>query len=222
MRPAAKVGSDDRFIWGVPASVVLHGLLVLALLVAPRGPLPDQPSEKTVSVSILTPDEFGAATRPPPVLAAPPAPTPKAVPPVAAPEAPPGMIRATTMLSGKTLADPRSRSARRDLATFADSERVAQLCNLEAMDQIGAWRHDFRPETVVAYARSNERIVGDTIEADGAAFRSRTEWYDLKFHCEVAPSHDKVVAFAFQVGDPVPRKLWDELGLTPDGGTSEE
>ena len=50
------------------------------------------------------------------------------------------MIVAKTMLSEKTLADPRSSQARRELATFADSERIVQLCNLEAMDQIEAWR----------------------------------------------------------------------------------
>ncbi len=40
------------------------------------------------------------------------------------------MIAVKTMLSEKTLADPRSGQARRELATFADSERVVQLCNL--------------------------------------------------------------------------------------------
>lgn len=127
------------------------------------------------------------------------------------------MIRATRMLSAKTLADPRSRQARADLATFAEGERLAQLCNIEAMDQIRAWRKVFRPETVAAYARSNERVTGNLIEADGAAFRSRGEWYGLKFRCTIADAHDKVAAFEFQVGDPVPRDQWDELGL-PAGG----
>ena len=77
------------------------------------------------------------------------------------------------MLSAKTLADPRSRQARADLATFAEGERLAQLCNLEAMDQIRAWRTEFRPETAGAYARIERSVAGNTIAADGAAFRSR-------------------------------------------------
>jgi hypothetical protein len=117
------------------------------------------------------------------------------------------------MLSKKTLADPRSGQARRELATFADSERVVQLCNLEAMDQIEAWRSDFRPDRLVAYARSDVKMSGETIVADGAAFRSQKSWYDIKFKCEVARDHAKVVAFEFQVGDPVPRKDWEELNL---------
>ena len=123
------------------------------------------------------------------------------------------MIVARTMLSGKTLADPRSRQARRDLATFADSERVVQLCNLEAMDQVQAWRSEFHPDRLVAYARADAKLAGETIEADGAAFRSGGNWYDIRFECQLSPDHAQVVAFRFEVGSPVPRKEWDELGL---------
>jgi hypothetical protein len=130
------------------------------------------------------------------------------------------MIRATRMLSSKTLADPRSRKALADLATFAESERMVQLCNLEAMDQLAAWRKSLRPDNLVAYARSGETIAGDTIRAEGAAFHSGSQWYDLTFECQVAPSHDRVVAFAFQPGKPVPQKDWDELGL-PSGAEED-
>ena len=123
------------------------------------------------------------------------------------------MIVARTMLSGKTLADPRSRQARRDLATFADSERVVQLCNLEAMDQVQAWRSDFHPDRLVAYARADPKIAGELIAADGAALRSDGNWYDIRFECQLSPDHAQVVAFRFEVGNPVPRSQWDELGL---------
>ena len=49
--------------------------------------------------------------------------------------------------------------------------------------------------------------------ADGAAFRSHDRWYDIRFRCEVGPDHAKVVAFEFEVGDPVPRKDWEDLNL---------
>ena len=123
------------------------------------------------------------------------------------------MIRPTEMLSGKTLADPRSRQARADLANFASDERMVQLCNLEAMDQIRKWRADFRPEQVVPYATAEEKIAGTSIIADGAAFRSKRNWYGLKFKCELAPDGETVTGFAFLVGDPVERAKWDELGL---------
>ncbi|RUW89290.1 hypothetical protein EOA35_32920, partial [Mesorhizobium sp. M8A.F.Ca.ET.023.01.1.1] len=93
-----------------------------------------------MSVAILTPQQFEASTRPPlPPAEAPGAPMPAA--PAPAPSArqspaAPAMIRPTRMLSAKTLADPRSKQARADLEAFASDERMVQLCNLEAMDQI--------------------------------------------------------------------------------------
>ncbi|UVK41609.1 DUF930 domain-containing protein [Mesorhizobium sp. AR10] len=123
------------------------------------------------------------------------------------------MIHPTEMLSAKTLADPRSRQARADLATFASDERMVQLCNLEALDQIHQWRPDFQPEQVVPYATAEEKITGATIIADGAAFRSAKNWYGLKFKCELAQDGETVIGFAFLVGDPVPQAKWDELGL---------
>ncbi|MBN9550500.1 MAG: DUF930 domain-containing protein [Alphaproteobacteria bacterium] len=123
------------------------------------------------------------------------------------------MVRATEMLSGKTLADPRSRQARADLATFASDERMVQLCNLEALDQIRKWRTDFRPERVVPYATAEEKIKGTAIKAQGAAFRSRGAWYGLKFNCELGGDGESVIGFEFLVGDPIPRERWDELGL---------
>ncbi|PDQ18759.1 hypothetical protein CN311_23215 [Mesorhizobium sanjuanii] len=123
------------------------------------------------------------------------------------------MIRATEMLSARTLADPRSRQARADLATLASDERMVQLCNLEAMDQIRKWRADFQPERVVPYAMAEETISATSITASGAAFRSRRNWYALKFTCELARDGESVTGFAFLVGDPVSKEKWDELGL---------
>ncbi len=177
--------------------------------------LPPAPEQK-IAVDVMTQAEFDAATRPrrPAILRAPAPPRAEIAPP--APTPPAGMVRATTMLSARSLADPRSRQAREDLATFADSERILQLCNLEAMEQIEEWDGRFRPDSLVAYARSEETISGNTIKADGAAFHSGDQWYELRFDCDVAPGHDKVVAFAFEVGKPVLRRDWASLSL-PSG-----
>ena len=223
MQVAASFSKEETSPWGIPASLLFHALLIAALLLSPAAPKLMQVPDPGIAVDILTPRQFHAAVDPKPLpvvpsqpeAAAPPESTalPQAAEPDVAPGAPSGMIVAKTMLSEKTLADPRSGQARRELATFADSERVVQLCNLEAMDQVQAWRSDFHPDRLVAYAKSDVRVSGETVVANGAAFRSRRGWYDIKFRCEVAPDHTKVVAFEFQVGDPVPRKDWEELNL---------
>jgi hypothetical protein len=212
--------------WGISTSVVLHTLLAVTLALMPLPKRPKRLEEERVSVAILTPRQFEAVTRPPPAPAPPstpeaqaPAPvrtstpTPSPSTPPAQPPTAPAMIRPTEMLSAKTLADPRSRQARADLATFASDERMVQLCNLEAMDQIRRWRADFQPERVVPYATAEEKIRGTTIAADGAAFRSRKNWYSLKFKCQLARDGESVIGFEFLVGDPVAREKWDEFGL---------
>jgi hypothetical protein len=211
---------DPTSPWGVPASVILHTLLIAALALMPAPKRPKRPQEDSVSVEILTSRQFDAVTTPPPALpvfqavpAAPPlSPAITSVPKPQLPLAP-AMIRPTQMLSAKTLADPRSRQARADLKTFAADERMVQLCNLEAMDQIRRWRADFQPERVVPYATAEEKVTGTTIAADGAAFRSRKKWYSLKFKCQLAQDGESVIGFEFLVGDPVAREKWDELGL---------
>lgn len=205
--------------WGISTSVLLHALLAATVMLMPLPKPPSRPEEEErVSVTILTPQQFEASTRPPssPAEEAPSAPMPEA--PVAAPSArqspaAPAMIRPTRMLSAKTLADPRSKQARADLETFASDERMVQLCNLEAMDQIRQWRADFQPERVVPYATAEEKITGTTIAADGAAFRSGKNWYGLKFKCQLAQDDESVIGFEFLVGDPVARDRWNELGL---------
>ena len=206
--------------WGIPASVVLHTLLAATLALMPLPKPPKRLEEERVSVDILTPQQFEASTKPPLVQAPPPAPEARAPVPTPSPSAPqspppsaPAMIRPTEMLSAKTLADPRSRQARADLATFASDERMVQLCNLEAMDQIRRWRADFRPERVVPYATAEEKVRGTMIAADGAAFRSRKNWYNLKFKCQLAQDGESVIGFEFLVCDLVAREKWDELGL---------
>jgi len=211
------VGTIGREVlpWGIPASLALHALLAATLALMPLPKRPKRLEEERVSVDILTPQQFEATIHPmpAPVVQAPePQPPPKPAEPPQ-PPAQPSMIHATEMLSGKTLADPRSRQARADLATFATEERMVQLCNLEALDQIRKWRADCQPERVVPYATAEEKVKGTTIKADGAAFRSRRNWYGLKFDCELAEDGESVVGFEFLVGDPIPKEKWDELGL---------
>jgi len=65
----------------------------------------------------------------------------------------------------------------------------------------------------VPYATAEGKITGTTIAANGAAFRSRRNWYGLKFRCQLNGDGESVVGFEFLVGDLVPKEKWDELGL---------
>lgn len=195
---------------GPLASVFLHVAFAGLLLQAARPPPPSAPPEETVTVEIVTPAQFAAASprlEPAPDVAAP-SPSPPR------PEPSP-TVRPTTMLSERTLADPRSRQARAALAQMRDDERMVQLCDVEAMAQIAAWRRSYRPDRVVDYATADTQVDGHRVTADGAAFRSDHAWYGLKFRCELTADLAKVAAFEFAVGDAIPREDWESLGLPP-------
>ncbi|WEO70639.1 DUF930 domain-containing protein [Agrobacterium vitis] len=129
------------------------------------------------------------------------------------------MVKPSRMLSEKVLDDPRSRKARKELATLAPADQVEQLCGLEAMAQVGAWSKELRPDRVVAYAMADPKMVGSAFSADGAALHSKKDWYTLKFKCELTPDHKKVAAFEFLVGDPIPKNEWGEHSLPDESGS---
>lgn len=200
------------------AAVLLHIALALALALMPGEPALAPAPEPEIAVTIVAPPAppVAAPTPPPPVLSAPPVSAPQRQAP-AVPAAP-AMVAPTVMLSQKALADPRSRQARASLATLNSSERMVQLCSLEAMEQIHAWKNAFDPELVVPYATRNETVSAATVTAEGAAFRSHDAWYGLSFECRLGGAGRQVVAFRFHVGDPIAPALWPELGLASGPG----
>lgn len=202
----------EEWRWALAAAVLLHLLLALALALAPDEPALVPTEESGIAVKIVAPPAppDAAPSLPPPVLSTPPVPQPQA------PAAPPAMVAPTKMLSRKALADPRSRQARTSLATLDGSERMVQLCNLEALEQIHAWNAGFDPELVVPYAMRNETVSATTVTAGGAAFRSHDAWYGLSFECRLGGGGRQVVAFRFRVGDAIPPARWADLGL-PSG-----
>jgi Domain of Unknown Function (DUF930) len=221
--------------WGLGASLGFHILIGLALLlvVAPRPQV--APPEGSVTVDVLTPQQFEAANKPPdaetrlePPGRMPPQPSFEGKTPELArvPESHPraagnGMIKATGLLSAKVLADPRSAKARKMLGELASSERIVQLCNIEAMEQVHVWKAEFQPDFLVAYAMADTKLSGPKLQADGAAFRSKRRWYNIGFNCEVTPDLKDVASFVFLVGDEIPESEWHDHNLSVDDGHAD-
>ncbi len=189
------------------ASLVLHAVVMAAAIIW-RASIALPPIQQEIPVELLTPGQFEAMTAPVP-------PPETDVDRAAAPQPSigPPMIAASRMLSAGALADPLSREAREMLPTFNGTERMVQLCNLEAMEQVQAARPDVRPERIVAYAMADLAIHGSTVVANGAAFRSAGRWYNLRFTCGLSASGTEVRSFAFLVGVPVPEAEWEAHNL---------
>ncbi|WP_246546592.1 DUF930 domain-containing protein [Ancylobacter defluvii] len=220
-RPPVRRGGVAARLAG---ALALHLVALAAALLVGAAPFVDLQEGPAVETEVISARDFDAqrgiapAPTDPSLAAAPEAvpgtpPAGPTLPPAAAPAKPDDMIRPTRMLSAQALADPRSRATRRALATLAEEERIAQLCDLEAMEQIHAWRPSYQPDRLVDYARADTRMRGNSLIAGGGAFRSGLKWYEVSFSCELDGSLRQVVGFAFKVGAPIPRQDWTALAL---------
>lgn len=215
---------SPRVGWGTPASMLIHALALAALAALSLMPRRiEAPEPSSIAVEIVSPEEYRALTTPPsatPVpqpLAAPEGETSSALPADPAAAAPPagqpaGPITATRFFASDILAH--DRRIARALTTLGGDERVVQLCNIEALEQIRVAAPQYAPDTMVAYAMADMDVRGPTLTADGGAFRSRRNWFAIAFTCTVALDFSHVEAFQFTLGAAIPRAEWEEHFLT--------
>ncbi len=211
-------------------SVTLHMIAALAVgLLAPRKSLPP-PTEQSIVVEILyepqavlarpagVQRESEPSALPPAIDHAPEQNAESALTSESSPQGG-GMVRAKELYSAKVLADPRSKQALAALRQLGTDDRITQLCNVEAMEQVHIWKSEFQPDFVVAYATADTKLSGLTLQADGAAVRSKRHWYDMKFRCVVTQDLERVVAFEFSLGDEIPKSEWKTRSLPVADGS---
>jgi hypothetical protein len=85
--------------------------------------------------------------------------------------------------------------------------RLEQVCDLEAMSRIS---HADRAKSDVV---SHPIHSGNTLTANGGAFRQKGKWYQFSFVCKATPDHLKVISFSYKVGELIPEEKWSNYGL---------
>lgn len=231
---------DRETSWGLSISLLLHGVIGGVLLFSPAVRRLEPVVEPSLSVEFVTAGKptLGVAGAPRPLLVDPDGAAPPARPPTVASDRPPkvvapaptppneagsarpagGMISATQLFSGKILASPQSRQARESLRHMAKDERIEQICNIEAQEQIRKSDPDFQPDIVIAYAMADTSATDRTLAADGGAFRSKKKWFAIRYTCEVTADLSGVASFAFRIGAAIPKRDWASHNLTIDDG----
>jgi hypothetical protein len=226
---------DKTMRWSLAAALVLHLIVIALSRLSVERPL-SAPQEDAIPVKFLVsaqmdapvkPSEAGGRSAP---LAAPR--STESVreearralnsPTKETDREPGAMIRATQLFSAGILADPRSRNALDGLRQLATGERIVQLCNVEAMEQVHRWKAEFQPDFLVAYAMADTVLSGRALRADGGALRSKGNWYNIKYRCEVSPDIARVAAFEFAVGTEIPREEWEAHSLTANDGPADQ
>lgn len=93
--------------------------------------------------------------------------------------------------------------------------RLEQRCDTEAMWEINADKTSFKPDKVIAYTFADPIVEDDRMQAPGAVFRSKGEWYKLKYNCSTGPDHIAVLSFQYKIGDLIPHDEWEAHYLYP-------
>jgi hypothetical protein len=215
-----------RTPWTIAVSLAIHGLFLLALLLWTNSYPAEAPPVRSIDVQILSAPAPAARapTRAPTPERATPQPDLAALPPNRVTPRKPslpsqaigasdGMTHPTQLLAGAYIRDPASVEIRRNLPKLAPSERVTQLCNIEAGQQIGAADPKILVDTVHASALGDTTVDGLTIAAPLAGYRTHRQWYGLSFVCTVAPDFKGVTDFKFKVGAAIPHELWQSHAL---------
>jgi Domain of Unknown Function (DUF930) len=120
------------------------------------------------------------------------------------------------VLASVTLAWPANAmdsALRAGLLKLDPETRLEQRCDAEVLDRITHDDHKYKADRVVAYAFATPEMGADAIRSPGAAFRSKGEWYRLKFKCQTAPDHMKVLLLRYRIGDEIPQTDWSKYNL---------
>jgi len=107
----------------------------------------------------------------------------------------------------------RAEKFERMLMEIDPAERFIQVCSLAAAERISKDKATYRADRAVMDASAPAKVDGDKMTGDGAAFRSKGDWYQFSFSCEASPDHLKVLSFNYQVGTKIPEEKWETLGL---------
>ncbi len=120
------------------------------------------------------------------------------------------------VLASLTLAWPAKamdNALRAGLLKLDPETRLEQRCDAEVLDRISHDDHSYKADRVVAYAFATPQMSADAIRSSGAAFRSKGQWYRLKFKCQTAPDHMQVLQLRYKIGDEIPETDWAKYNL---------
>jgi hypothetical protein len=93
--------------------------------------------------------------------------------------------------------------------------RLAEACNLAAMDRIDHDPNPFHPDHVSVDQFSSPQRNEDALQGSGGAFRSGGNWYRLIFKCTASHDHMKVLSFTYRIGEKIPKSQWSSYNLYP-------
>ena len=106
-----------------------------------------------------------------------------------------------------------NKKMQKQLMKLDPAARLEQTCDTGAMERIRKDKTPYRVDRVVAYAFEQPTVGEHSINATGAAFRSRGEWYRFSYQCTTDANNLEVRALNYAIGERVPRDQWEKHNL---------
>jgi len=124
--------------------------------------------------------------------------------------------RLVLLLSAFSLAFPAfavDPAIKKQLEKLDPATRLEQSCDTEAMSRINKDDTGYKPDKVIAYTFKDPVPGDDRLEAPGAVFRSKGDWYHLSYTCITGPQHMNVRELDYKIGEKVPKEKWEKYYL---------
>ena len=102
---------------------------------------------------------------------------------------------------------------KKQLEKLDPATRLEQSCDTELMSRINKDDTGYKPDKVIAYTFKDPIPGDDRLEAPGAVFRSKGDWYHLSYNCITGPQHINARELSYTIGDKVPRDTWTKYYL---------
>lgn len=120
------------------------------------------------------------------------------------------LTAARKLYAKDALADPRVKQA---LGRLPPRERIIQVCNIEALEQIRHHRPGTFPDML---ARDGGSVSQSGMTVSDGAFRSHGQWYALDYKCEANTKTMEIVSFRYAIGAAIPKSQWVRRQLPTD------
>ncbi|MEK1894738.1 MAG: DUF930 domain-containing protein [Rhizobium sp.] len=124
--------------------------------------------------------------------------------------------RVVLLLSACSLAVPAfavDPAIKKQLEKLDPATRLEQSCDTEAMSRINKDDTGYRPDKVIAYTFKDPVPSDNKLDAPGAVFRSKGDWYHLSYTCITGPQHMNVRELDYKIGEKVPKEKWEKYYL---------
>jgi hypothetical protein len=102
---------------------------------------------------------------------------------------------------------------RTQLLKLDPKTRLEQACDTEAMIRIKTHDSPYRPDKVIAYTFKDPSYSANSINAPGAVFRSRGEWYHLSYKCQADAQNLSVGTLSYKIGARISHASWEKYYL---------